>query len=99
MQSLVLLLLCVFATIGAHAQIGIGESGVDPDSSAMLDIQSTSKGMLIPRMTTAQRMAISNPATRLLVFDSDNYVLNIFDSSGNSALSILNTGNTQTNDN
>ena len=71
MQSLVLLLLCVFATFGTHAQISIGEAGVDPDSSAMLDIQSTSKGMLIPRMTTAQRNAISNPATGLLVFDSD----------------------------
>ena len=39
------------------------------DESAVLDIQSTSKGMLIPRMTTAQRNSISNAKDGLLVFD------------------------------
>lgn len=41
-----------------------------PDASAVLDIQSTDKGVLVPRMTTAQRMAIASPATGLLVFDN-----------------------------
>lgn len=49
------------------AQVGIGTT--NPDASSMLDIQSTTKGVLIPRMTTAQRTAIS-AATGLLVFDS-----------------------------
>ena len=57
---------------------GISAQGVvisdDPDAtvadeSAVLDIQSTSKGMLIPRMTTAQRNSISNAKDGLLVFD------------------------------
>jgi len=39
------------------------------DSSAMLDVKSISKGMLVPRMTTIQRQLINNPATGLLVFD------------------------------
>ncbi len=39
------------------------------DESAVLDIQSTSKGMLIPRMTTEQRNSISNAKDGLLVFD------------------------------
>ena len=48
--------------------IGIGTKS--PDATAMLDITSSSKGMLIPRMTTAQRNAISLPANGLLVYDS-----------------------------
>ncbi len=45
-----------------------------PDGTSMLDIESTSKGLLIPRMTTLQRNAIGSPgspATGLLVFDTD----------------------------
>lgn len=48
--------------------VGIGTT--TPHSSAALDVQSTDKGMLVPRMTTAQRTAISNAATGLLVFDN-----------------------------
>ena len=36
----------------------------------MLDIKSTNKGILIPRMTTTQRTGINNPAIGLLVFDN-----------------------------
>ncbi len=55
-----------FASI-LHAQIGIGNT--NPNASSMLDITSTSKGILTPRMTTAQRIAISNPANGLMVYD------------------------------
>lgn len=63
-----LLLLSAFL----HAQtdnVGIGTT--TPDASAALDVQSTEKGMLIPRMTTAERTAITAPATGLLVYDTD----------------------------
>src|SRR5262245_37823296 len=54
----------------ANAQnIGIGTA--TPDASAALDIKSTTKGLLIPSMTLAQRNAISNPATGLLIFQTD----------------------------
>ncbi|MBU0763349.1 MAG: tail fiber domain-containing protein [Bacteroidetes bacterium] len=39
--------------------------------SAMLDVKATDKGMLVPRMSTAQRTLISNPAGSLLVYDTD----------------------------
>ena len=52
------------------AQVGINTDNSDPDASAMLDIKSTDKGMLVPRMTSTQRNAISSPATGLLVFDN-----------------------------
>ncbi len=48
------------------------EDGSAPDPSSMLDIQSDAKGVLIPRMTTVQRDAISNAAIGLLVFDTDS---------------------------
>ena len=50
-------------------QVGIGTSS--PNNSAVLDIQSNSKGVLLPRLLEAQRNAISSPATGLLVFQSD----------------------------
>jgi BclA-like protein len=56
------------ATI-TQAQVGIGT--IIPNASAALDIVSTSRGMLIPRMTQAQRTAIATPAEGLLVYQLD----------------------------
>ena len=53
------------------AQIAVNQTGSTADESAMLDIQSTTKGMLVPRMTTGQRNSISSPANGLLVYDTD----------------------------
>ena len=50
--------------------VAINEDGSVADSTAMLDVQSTTKGLLIPRMTTAERLAIAGPATGLMVFDN-----------------------------
>lgn len=51
-----------------RAQVGIGTTS--PDLSSMLDINSTSKGLLTPRMTTVQRNAIITPADGLIVYDT-----------------------------
>lgn len=51
--------------------VGINEDSSPADASAILDVSSTSKGMLAPRMTTAEREAIESPARGLLVFDID----------------------------
>ncbi|MEM1321270.1 MAG: right-handed parallel beta-helix repeat-containing protein [Bacteroidota bacterium] len=53
------------------AQVAINSDNSEPDSSAILDIQSTSKGLLTPRMTEAQRNAISEPAAALMVYQTD----------------------------
>ncbi len=49
--------------------VGIGTT--TPDNSAMLDVVSTSKGLLIPRMTATERGNIINPASGLLVYQTD----------------------------
>ena len=50
--------------------VGIGTTS--PDASAILDIASTSKGVVFPRMTSAQRTAISSPTTGLIVYQTDS---------------------------
>lgn len=51
--------------------VSVNNTGTAPDSTAMLDVSSTTKGLLIPRMTAQQRTAIHAPATGLLVYQSD----------------------------
>ncbi len=65
-------LLLLLTGIGAFAQVGINADNSVPEPSAMLDVKSVTKGVLVPRMTAAQRDAISSPATGLLVFCTDN---------------------------
>ena len=55
--------------ISSSGQLGIGTTA--PDASSIVDISSTSDGILIPRMTSAQRTAIATPATGLLVYQTD----------------------------
>ena len=59
----------LFFSFASHAQnVGIGTS--NPNSSAALDVSSSDKGMLVPRMSSASRTAITSPATGLTVFDT-----------------------------
>jgi hypothetical protein len=51
--------------------IAINETNNQPDESAILDISSNTKGLLIPRMTQMQRLAIGAPAKGLLLYQTD----------------------------
>lgn len=68
--SILAILAVILGSSAAKAQVGIGTAS--PDASAQLEIVSNSKGVLIPRMTTYQRSSIANPATGLLVYQTDN---------------------------
>ena len=50
--------------------VSVNSTGNLPDTSAMLDVSSTTKGFLMPRMTTVQRDAITLPATGLTIFNT-----------------------------
>jgi len=60
--------LILTGTTASHGQVTVG--GTTPDASASVDIQSTTRGLLPPRMTTTQKNAISTPATGLIVYDT-----------------------------
>jgi hypothetical protein len=78
-----IILLTIFLALffnHAQAQVAINNDNTTANSSAMLDVKSTAKGILIPRMTTAQRTAISSPANGLLVYDESTHSFWFYDS-------------------
>ncbi len=76
MKKIHLLLVILFASVWtSYAQVAINNSGTAPNANAMLDVSSTTKGILIPRMTTTERTAInaslSTTDEGLTVYDTD----------------------------
>lgn len=69
MKKIFFLLNALLIASFAEAQTGIGTT--TPNASAKLDVSSTNKGFLPPRMTYAQRTAISSPAEGLMVYQTD----------------------------
>jgi hypothetical protein len=63
-----LLLLALASTTNSHAQVGIGIATADINPSAQLEVVSTAKGFLPPRMTAEQRDAIASPAQGLMIY-------------------------------
>ncbi|MFK5855086.1 MAG: FISUMP domain-containing protein [Bacteroidota bacterium] len=59
-------------SIMLQAQVGINTDGSTPNPSAMLDIKSSDKGLLIPRMTQSEIENITNPAGGLMVYSTTN---------------------------
>jgi hypothetical protein len=64
-------------TATSTGNVGIGTTS--PNASALLDVSSTTKGFLPPRMTNAQMVAIATPAAGLVVYDTTNNKLNVYD--------------------
>jgi hypothetical protein len=67
---LLTMLIVVVTSATTDAQVGINEDNSQPDATAILDVKSTTKGVLIPRMTSTQKAAITTPATGLIVYDN-----------------------------
>jgi hypothetical protein len=91
MKKLLLLFLLTF-NLG-FSQVGIGTT--NPDLNAVLDVTSTTKGFLAPRMTSAQRLAIGSPTESLLVYDT-SASLYYYYSTTNNAWSAINIGSIKT---
>ncbi len=77
-KILVTLIFFTISTFCLFAQVGINTDNSLPNSSAMLDVRSTSKGLLPPRMTTMERNAIASPAAGLVIYNTDDKALNLF---------------------
>ena len=73
-----ILLLIAFAV---QSQVAVNTDGSSANSSAMLDVKSTDKGMLIPRMTIAQRDGITNPVQGLIVYITNDNSFYYYNSS------------------
>ena len=70
--KLLISVLSILFAFSIQAQVGIGTE--TPNASSLLDLSSTSKGILVPRMTENQKNAISTPAQGLLVFQTNGTV-------------------------
>lgn len=72
MRTSKLLLFALLISMASTAQnVAINTDGTAPDASAMLDVSSTTKGFLAPRMKAEQRLLITSPATGLTVYQTD----------------------------
>jgi len=74
--------------------VAINTSGNAPNSKAMLDVDVTTKGILIPRLTDAQRNAISGPATGLVLYNTTTDRLNFWNGTAWYSLATTTTAST-----
>ncbi|MCD4694931.1 MAG: fibrobacter succinogenes major paralogous domain-containing protein [Bacteroidales bacterium] len=68
--KLLFVAITLIASCTLTAQVSINTDDSDPDASAMLDVKSTEKGMLVPRMTQTEIAVITSPANGLIVFNT-----------------------------
>jgi hypothetical protein len=76
--KLIFVSILLFCSTMLFAQVSINTSGNDPDNSAMLDVSSSSKGLLLPRMTTFERDQITQPAEGLIIYNTTDNALNFY---------------------
>lgn len=70
--TLIFLAFAMVSFFSVNAQVGINTDNSNPDGSAMLDVKSTDKGLVVPRLTATERLAIPSPANALMVYDTDS---------------------------
>lgn len=81
--KILILTFYLLPTMSIAQGVAINEDDTEADPSAMLDIKSSDKGLLIPRMTEAEITSIVNPANGLMVFNTDDNQINVFVSGDN----------------
>jgi len=73
MKKISVLIAFIFPVMLFAQSVAINTDASSPHNTAILDVKSDSKGLLIPRLTTLQRTSIAGPALGLTVFDTDTY--------------------------
>jgi hypothetical protein len=75
----VALILVLSSSNAIHAQsMGISSNAITPDPSAIVEMRTTDKGVLIPRMTNAERDGITAPATGLMLYNTETNKFNSY---------------------
>jgi len=69
MKRIIIVIIVLLTTTKSYSQVGIGTN--TPEVSAQLEVKSTTKGLLTPRMTASERTAINSPSTGLIVYQTD----------------------------
>ncbi|MDP2724187.1 MAG: FISUMP domain-containing protein [Bacteroidales bacterium] len=87
-SKILLLSLLISLVHVALAQVAINSDGSAPDESAMLDVKSTTGGLLLPRLTNVERDAIISPAAGLVIFNTDEEALQVYNGSSWKYLSL-----------
>jgi uncharacterized protein (TIGR02145 family) len=81
MKKVYTIFICTLCLVLGKAQsVGIGTN--TPAASALLDVSSTTKGFLPPRMTTTQRDAIASPAAGLIIYNATTNSVQLYNGSG-----------------
>ncbi len=78
MKRKLLIAIVIILTINNAISQNVGIGTATPHPSARLEIYSQSRGLLIPRLTTAQRDSIANPAHALMIFNIDSFCLEVY---------------------
>jgi hypothetical protein len=81
-KHIIILVALIWLTTNANCQVAINKDGSLPHPSSMLDIKATDAGLLVPRMSTLQQNAITNPETGLLIFNTTENNFNYFNGAG-----------------
>jgi hypothetical protein len=92
MALITLAILFSKSTLAQSVAIG-GSANIIPAASSVLDIQSTNRGLLIPRMTTTERNAITNPANGLIIYNTATSQFNFYSTASNSWIEFASTTN------
>lgn len=92
MKKVGIVIFISFLSIAVRGQVGIGTT--NPDASSILEISSTTKGVLIPRMTKTQMAAISPRVEGLMVYCSDCDIKSLYVYDGSNYVSLTSGGET-----
>ena len=95
MKKLIMLFIISFGSITISGQVAVNDDGSQADGSAILDVKSSTKGFLPPRLSNGTILSMSGPAEGLLVYNSTSKELNLYngsnwvDMSGNVVLPLV----------
>jgi uncharacterized protein (TIGR02145 family) len=81
-QLIILCFMIGILCIRSSAQVSINTDGTLPPESAMMEVKSTSEGLLLPRLTMAQRDAVVSPAAGLMIYNTETHNVNIYNGAG-----------------